>query len=95
MARQKRNDLCACGSGKKFKSCHGGKKNHGQAGDVPESRADKLTFGFVAVVVVALVIWGLVTMFTPAPASTLDAAAGPSGTAPAGKVWSEEHGHYH
>ena len=92
MARQKRNDPCACGSGKKFKAYHGQTKQ--RKDEVQDTRADKLTFGFAAALVVGLVIWGLVTMFTPAPAPET-ASPGAGGTAPAGKVWSEEHGHYH
>lgn len=94
MARQKRNELCACGSGKKYKACHGGQRQ--RPGEEPESRSDKLVFGFTAVAVVALVIWGLVTMFSSSPAPEPGTTTGaPSGTAPAGKVWSEEHQHYH
>lgn len=94
MARQKRNDPCACGSGKKFKACHGQTK--ARPDEVQDSRADKLTFGFAAAAVIALVIWGLVTIFTPTPkAEVPGATSGGAGTAPAGKVWSEEHGHYH
>jgi hypothetical protein len=43
MAKAGRNDLCPCGSGKKYKRCHGGEQ--------PASRSSKL---LIAVLVAAL-----------------------------------------
>lgn len=93
-----RNDTCPCGSGKKFKVCCDGKNQRGM------SRG--LILLFVAIGALAAV--GLIASIRdepkpaplPAPtASTANTASTPrqkpGGTAPAGKVWSEEHGHWH
>lgn len=90
MARQKRNEPCACGSGKKYKVCHGSKPSRD---DHPaNSPANKWAFAIVMLFLLVLVAWAGVTMFTDTPAAP---PPGPSGEAPAGKVWSEEHGHWH
>lgn len=90
MARQKRNELCACGSGKKYKVCHGSQPRRD---DHPaNSPANKWAFAIVMLFLLVLIAWGGITLFTDTPAA---ASSGPSGDAPAGKVWSEEHGHWH
>lgn len=91
-----RNDPCPCGSGKKFKHCHEGKK----------SISKGMIALFVAVAAVAAIgIFAMVSDRTPTRPSPAAAAANPNpmnpgakqppGPAPAGKVWSEEHGHWH
>ena len=75
-AKLGRNDLCACGSGKKFKNCCEGKS--------PAART-----GTVLMVVVALAILGGIAAGVLSFRES--ASAGPA----PGKVWSQEHGHYH
>jgi len=89
LARQKRNEPCACGSGKKYKLCHG---NQRRRGDHPaDTPANKWAFAIVMLFLLVLIAWAGITMFTDTPAPQ----PGASGEAPAGKVWSEEHGHWH
>ena len=88
MARQKRNEPCACGSGKKYKVCHGA-KTHREA-DPANTPGSKWAFAIVMLFLLILIAWAGITMFNDKPAAT-----SMSGEAPAGKVWSEEHGHYH
>lgn len=76
-----RNEPCPCGSGRKYKNCHG-------AAGATTSRTSMLTLVLVGVaLVVGLLIAGR-ALLGPA-------AAGPDGEGPPGKVWSEEHGHWH
>jgi len=79
---QNRNEPCPCGSGKKFKVCCAVKRTSSHWVAVGSA----IAFGVVA-------LWALAGVFrddAPQPGS-----ARPSGPAPAGKVWSEEHGHWH
>ena len=62
MAKLGRNDLCDCGSGKKFKKCHGS-----QPESQVRSRVLMLTVGFA---VVAAVVAGIAS-FTGSSASTV------------------------
>jgi hypothetical protein len=90
-----RNDVCHCGSGLKYKRCHAGK----------ESRFSKgLIAAIVAVAAIAAV--GVIPMLTSQerPERTVGVPRGPvarpgasqpPGPAPAGKVWSVDHGHWH
>ena len=85
-----RNESCPCGSGKKFKACCAGKRSH-SAGMIAL---------FVAIAAIAAV--GVVASIrkddAPAPAPVRTASTPkpqPAGPAPAGKVWSVEHGHWH
>tara|TARA_B100000700_G_scaffold293935_1_gene355395 strand:+ start:460 stop:969 length:510 start_codon:yes stop_codon:yes gene_type:complete len=72
-----RNDPCHCGSGKKYKSCHGLKSK--------ESPWKKVgIYGAIALVAV----WFFKDVFS-------SVNNGNTRSAPPGKVWSEEHGHYH
>lgn len=82
MKKVGRNEPCPCGSGKKYKHCH-------EKIDEKSGGLDK-----------AWLIGGLVLLFIIIGAigyyyNTKNAANRPPGPAPAGKVWSEEHGHYH
>ena len=89
-----RNDTCQCGSGKKFKNCHG-----------KTIERSSQTWVIVAVIFLFL-LWFLffetkppaeATSYSPAPLipkkpNLTSTAPGP---APPGKVWSVEHGHWH
>ena len=91
----RRNDPCHCGSDKKFKHCHQ-KKNIKQNNQF-------ILLGVAGVIVIVFFI-----IFSDgknerkiSPSNTLSnsltpvRATKPSSPAPPGKVWSEEHGHYH
>ena len=81
MAKIRRNDPCHCGSGKKYKNCHQ---------NVEEQKKvlnNNLIIGGVALFLILLALgiyWKTQSTGDPSP-----------GNAPAGKVWSPEHGHYH
>jgi hypothetical protein len=92
-----RNEPCPCGSGKKSKNCCADKAAH--------KTPTGLLIAIAALVAVAAIgiVPGLIGdrggSSTPPP---LPAAAGasasrtqPPGPVPAGKVWSEDHGHWH
>lgn len=53
MARPGRNDLCSCGSGKKFKRCHGQQTD--------SARSSRMLVIAVGVAVVAAIAVGLVS----------------------------------
>ena len=88
-----RNDACPCGSGKKFKSCCEGKST------------TRMSRGLILLVVViaAIAAIGVIPALIgdraadePAVAVVPQRRATPQpGPAPAGKVWSAEHGHWH
>ena len=91
-----RNDLCHCGSGRKYKKCHAEK----------DSRA--LPKGLIGLVVaiVAIAAIGIVPMVTSdeRQQSRVSGSRGPvakpgspqpPGPPPPGKIWSVEHGHWH
>jgi hypothetical protein len=90
LARQKRNEPCACGSGKKYKMCHGSQPS--RADHPADTPANKWAFAIVMLFLLVLVAWAGITMFTDEPAAP---PPGVSGEGPPGKVWSEEHGHWH
>lgn len=71
-----RNDLCACGSGKKFKNCCEGKT------------ASAGSSKWLMVVVGAAILGGIAAGVLSFRESS---SAGPM----PGKVWSQEHGHFH
>ena len=89
-----RNDTCQCGSGKKFKNCHG-----------KTTQISSQTWVIVAVIFLFL-LWFLIfqtsppaetTGYSPAPLipQKLNLTSTAPGPAPPGKVWSVEHGHWH
>ena len=106
-----RNDLCHCGSGKKFKVCHGRL-------EAAEGK-DRSVLGLMIVGLVLLVaLVSAVVEFVQSDgidtsnlvwseehghwhtADGQEVGAGtmvpqPPGEAPPGKVWSPEHGHWH
>lgn len=84
MQKVSRNEPCPCGSGKKYKNCHQ---------NIESTTPNKnLTFVITAVIVVFIVLAGIGLFLGSGNNET---TAKPEGPAPAGKVWSEEHQHYH
>ncbi len=82
MVKLGRNDLCHCGSGKKYKNCH-------QLQDEKKESSNKsLIIG--GVIGVLIVVAALAFFFNAKSGKN-----GAPGPAPAGKVWSAEHGHWH
>lgn len=94
-----RNERCPCGSGAKFKNCCAKK----------EASRDSRGVLILIAAIAAVAALGIVPSFlkddpktaTPAapiaaPTRTPDRPGSPQpGPAPAGKVWSVEHGHWH
>jgi hypothetical protein len=78
-----RNDLCHCGSGKKFKNCH----------EKLDGTTNTRNRGFVIGAIVVLMIILAIVMMTIESQSTGENGA--PGPAPEGKVWSQAHGHWH
>ncbi len=75
-----RNDPCPYGSGRKYKACCGG------------TRAASRTSWWTSALVALALLAGLLL----AGRAFLGSSSGaPDGPAPPGKVWSEEHGHWH
>lgn len=74
-----RNEPCHCGSGKKYKNCH-----QNIDANKPSSNRSKI----IGAIVIILMILSVVAM-------VLESQSPERGEAPPGKVWSEEHGHYH
>lgn len=97
-----RRDPCPCGSGKKYKNCCG---KQGAKSD--SKRWTGLRSGVLAIVIVGggIAAYMILSEPTAAPpeATTTDAIpknvqpiqSRPPGPAPEGKVWSDEHGHWH
>ena len=77
-----RNEPCHCGSGKKYKDCHL------QANEQKEVYKTKWIISGLVVLVLLVIIIGMFANMEDAPSQ-------PAGEAPAGKVWSPEHGHWH
>lgn len=84
MKRVGRNEPCPCGSGKKYKNCHQKADSEKAAG----SNKNMLIGGVVLVIIVL----AIVAIFLNVQSS---GTTPPPGEAPAGKVWSPEHGHWH
>ena len=78
-----RNDPCPCGSGKKYKNCH-------QQIDEKKGGMDK-AFVIGALLLVFLII-GAFAIYQNWQSASSSTQPGPT---PPGKVWSEEHGHWH
>jgi hypothetical protein len=76
---QNRNARCHCGSGKKFKNCHGA---------VANAPRRKFPLGYVVAGIVLLA--ALFAIYT-----NMNSTSPQPGQAPPGKVWSAEHGHWH
>lgn len=89
----RRNDPCHCGSGKKYKNCHMGKESSGL------NNNKNLLYLAIMLVIVAIASFSIYynSQQSPSPNRNLQngSVAQPAGKAPAGKVWSTEHGHWH
>lgn len=81
MKKVSRNEPCPCGSGKKYKNCHMETEMH------KSSRKQVLTYIMLFALIIIIAIIGVYL--------NNKESGSPPGPAPAGKVWSEEHGHYH
>ncbi len=79
MAKVRKTDPCPCGSGKKYKYCHGAPPEEIEAEVAPPRRQV-----FIWIVIALAPIAYAATFFQGEPADTT-----------AERVWSEEHGHYH
>ena len=93
--KQKRNENCSCGSGKKYKVCHG--------------RTDKLSSNTVYLVLGGIAAAFIFLYFGVSDSGPENKSVSrslilpysnkvssrPSGEAPPGKIWSEAHGHWH
>ncbi|CAN5238502.1 hypothetical protein BH23BAC1_BH23BAC1_51150 [soil metagenome] len=78
-----RNELCHCGSGKKYKNCHQQMDSH------KESRNKTLIIG--GIIALFIILSALGFYFRP----TQNHGTSAQGNSPEGKVWSSEHGHWH
>ena len=83
MEKLGRNEPCHCGSGKKYKNCHE------QKSVKKESRKKVVLLGSI---IGLLIIAAIIIAFSSSKPSKNEA---PSGPAPQGKIWNEEHGHWH
>ncbi len=81
MEKVGRNDPCPCGSGKKYKNCHQKAEEH--------SSSSKKTLIYLGVFLIIIVLGVMGTLMKGSSSGP------PAGPAPEGKVWSEEHQHYH
>ena len=80
MKKVGRNEPCPCGSGKKYKNCH-------VSSEKTKEFSNKSLF-YIGLLLVFLAI-GAYSLFMSQKSTR------PDGPPPPGKVWSEEHGHYH
>lgn len=96
-----RRDPCPCGSGKKYKNCCGQQGTKSSSGKWTGFKS-----GVLAIVIIGGGIAAYMTFSKPtkvptesilprAPRSVQPLQSQPPGSAPEGKVWSEEHGHWH
>ena len=98
MKKQARNDPCHCGSGKKFKVCHGQVTSN--------FNQQWVIAGIIGGIFLLFFFMDTssntttTTMNSPISTSVIPQArtgsyAQPPGEVPPGKVWSSEHGHWH
>jgi hypothetical protein len=84
-----RNEPCPCGSGKKFKSCCIDRSSRG---------VSRGLMALIAVIAAIAAVGIIPSLRGEKPVATQAAAPAPASNraaAPAGKVWSAEHGHWH
>ena len=92
MEKQGRNDPCHCGSGKKFKVCHGEvTSNFNQQWVIAG------IIGGIFLLFFFMDSGSSTTTITNSaiPTSVIPQARNGSAAQPPGKVWSSEHGHWH
>ena len=80
MEKVRRNDLCPCGSGKKYKNCH-------MNSEEKKSGSNKMLV-YISLFILLVVI-GIIGAYYNNQGSDMPA------TDAQGRVWSEEHQHYH
>ncbi len=89
------NEPCHCGRGKKYKHCHEPTKN--------TNNNQYTIIGIIAVVILVIIFINSDSSNQTVPVTTspllnqgsTSNTSKPSGPAPPGKVWSQEHGHWH
>jgi len=86
MEKVGRNEPCPCGSGKKYKNCHM------QADDGKTGKNKTFLYALLFVVIIVVAIIGT---YLNSKEGGGRSSGPPPGPPPPGKVWSEEHGHYH
>lgn len=79
MDKPGRNDLCHCGSGKKYKNCHA---------QIETKTGNSIRSKVIGAIVIGVMLLSIAVMI-------INSQSPEQGEAPPGKVWSEEHGHYH
>lgn len=84
-----RNDRCPCGSGRKYKSCCINNTSRGM------SRGLIALLAGIGVIAAVGVVPSLIGEKSSTTSLTPASAPASSRTAPPGKVWSAEHGHWH
>lgn len=82
MKKVGRNEMCPCGSGKKYKNCH--QQIESKKG------AREQTF-IIGGIIVLFIIFAIVGFYINSQSSGTKSP----GNAQKGQVWSEEHGHWH
>ena len=95
MKKIKRNEPCDCGSGKKYKVCHGKLENGLNQQWIIVSVICAIFFLFFFIVSDSNT--STTTDLAPLPSRPVGDMGNqqPTGEAPPGKVWSPEHGHWH
>jgi hypothetical protein len=88
MKKTNRNSPCPCGSGKKYKNCHGKSAGGGR------SSAIQWIFLLVGGMAVAAIVF-YSEQFPDTSSRARRNYTPQPGSAPPGKVWSPEHGHWH
>lgn len=93
MDKKGRNDLCHCGSGKKYKNCH----MNSETSSVGMNKAFVISGILVALIAIGIIGYYMnsVNKATEAQGQGFNPSPQPAGEAPPGKVWSYEHGHWH
>lgn len=81
MKKVGRNEPCPCGSGKKYKNCH----------QQEEQKLSKNKNIIIAALIALAFIISAIGLYW----NSQSTGKGAPGEAPKGKVWSEEHGHWH
>ena len=97
MKKQSRNDPCYCGSGKKFKVCHGlqTNRNFNQQWVIAGIIGGIFLFFFFMDSGTSTTTTNSAIPTSVIPQARTGSASQPPGEVPPGKVWYPEHGHWH
>lgn len=82
MEKMGRNEQCHCGSGKKYKNCHLG---------IDQKKESTNKSFIIGGILLLFLIFAAIGWYWNSQSSGNSSR----GNAPEGKVWSEEHGHFH